>query len=96
MNISITIQDIGLNCTASGFPIPSIYWFHNDTIVEESSRIKFATSSGNDFGSVSSELMILGAESNDTGLYRCQAYIDDRPIAFSDEALILVQGMLII
>ena len=101
-NVSITVEDIILNCTVNGFPIPSISWFHNSTDIEKDNRSRVTvttyhlmeqTGQEMDFGIVVSNLVISNAGVNDTGLYQCQADTRIQDPVVSDEVTILVQGI---
>ena len=92
-----------MNCTVSGYPIPSVRWFHNSTEIEEDTRTNITnihmqddTNLQEDFGIVVSELVILNADVNDTGPYYCEADIGivDVSVAVSDIIEVLVQGNL--
>ena len=101
-NTSVSVDDIILNCTAAGFPVPSINWFHNDSIIQEqNSRINTTTYKMLSplFGgmiAVLGELVISMADVNDTGFYECQAtsFVGENISAVSNKALVLVQSML--
>ncbi len=89
-----------MNCTFSGFPLPSIRWFHNTSEILGDNRINITsthmqdqTNIDDDFGIFFSELIILSANVNDTGVYYCEAdtTVD---IATSDEITVLVQGII--
>lgn len=105
-NYSIHSEDIVLNCTVSGYPIPQVTWYQNNSEVDISiSRVTVTTYhtytsnnhvEGSSFGKVFSELEITGADVNDTGLYHCVAGIPSVH-QYSDESsdmsLVLVQGL---
>lgn len=106
MNVTINVDSISLECIASGFPLPTITWFQNDTMIDDDSRISIMLTSydsmtglfmPDSFGTVISVLTIENATVNDTGRYRCDAEsaVDVYEIASSTEALVLVQGLLI-
>ena len=66
INNSFTLQ-----CTAEGFPTPSIQWYLNNTMVTNTSnRYIVDTTSMN---SITSILRVIMANFNDTGLYHCEA-----------------------
>ena len=90
-----------MNCSASGFPVPSLTWFHNDTLIQQTNQVSIQTdvldsitNLADDFGVITSILTVSGADVNDTGLYRCDAnsIIDTYLTIMSNEALVLVQG----
>ena len=98
------LQDdvILLTCNVSGFPIPSITWWHNNTeVTEEVPRVNISTveyneSSGNStqFGRAISTLMIGTPNFNDSGHYSCQASssISSYAPVSSKNAIVIVQG----
>lgn len=105
INVTIDIEDIMLSCTATGFPLPTISWLHNDTVVSvdgESVTIESIPFTENplvspsDFGRITSILTIYNATTNDTGLYKCVADNGIPGPAESEEALVLVQGLVFI
>ena len=92
-----------MNCTVSGYPIPSVRWFHNSTEIVEDTRTNITninmqddTNLQEDFGIVVSELVILNADVNDTGPYYCEADIGiaDVSVAVSEIIDVIVQGNL--
>ena len=89
MPVNVTrIQDnITLTCSATGFPAPSITWFHNDTVVMASPRIVSIRSRYE----ISSTLTITNANTNDTGDYFCNITSTVGTVSTS-VALVLVQG----
>ena len=94
---------IVLSCNVSGFPIPSIIWLHNNTIVAgEVLRVNITTmdyDESNDdptkFGQAFSTLTISSPNVNDSGDYACQASISNNtfyPPVTSNSVIILVQS----
>ena len=66
INNSFTVE-----CTAEGFPTPSIQWYHNNTMITNSSnRYIVETTSMN---SITSTLRIIMADFTDSGMYHCEA-----------------------
>ena len=66
INNSFTLQ-----CTAEGFPTPSIQWYLNNTMITNTSnRYIVDTTSVN---SITSILRVIMANFTDTGLYHCEA-----------------------
>ena len=66
INNSFTLQ-----CTAEGFPTPSIQWYLNNTMITNTSnRYIVDTTSMN---SITNILIVIMANFNDTGLYHCEA-----------------------
>ena len=60
-----------LECTAEGFPAPSIQWYHNNTMISNSSnRYIVDTTSMN---SITSILRVIMGDFTDSGLYHCEA-----------------------
>ena len=66
INNSFTVE-----CTAEGFPTPSIQWYHNNTMITNSNnRYIVETTSMN---SITSILRVIMAGFNDSGVYHCEA-----------------------
>ena len=66
INNSFTLQ-----CTAEGFPTPSIQWYLNNTMITNTSnRYIVDTTSMN---SITSILRVIMADFTDTGLYHCES-----------------------
>jgi len=60
-----------LECTAEGFPTPFIQWYHNNTMINNSSnRYIVETTSMN---SITSIMTVIMADFTDSGLYHCEA-----------------------
>ena len=81
-----------LDCTAEGFPRPSIQWYLNNTIITDSSnRVIVNTTSMN---SITSTLTVMMAEFNDSGVYYCEAVSSQSGLATvnSDMVNITVVG----
>ena len=97
-NITFKEDDIMLLCNASGFPVPTVSWLHNDSDVTAETRLRIETQVGK--RSVLSILMIVNTSVtvNDSGEYVCTASsgITGLQDAVSTPALVLVQGMYII
>ena len=91
MNTNITtIEDVFLTCTASGYPIPSISWTHNDTDIDEDDN-RFNITESNGFQFVVSTLTVSGAMVNNSGEYVCNA-TNTFSTAIGGPAIVLVQG----
>ena len=66
INNSFTVE-----CRAEGFPTPSIQWYHNNTMITNSSnRYIVETTSMN---SITSILRVIMADFTDSGVYYCEA-----------------------
>jgi len=66
INNSFTVE-----CRAEGFPTPSIQWYHNNTVIANSSnRYIVETTSMN---SITSILRVIMANFTDSGVYHCEA-----------------------
>lgn len=88
MNVTIIEGIIILTCTATGFPSPTITWFHNDTLdVIES----YATETVNVY-TTKSTFTRSSPMTNDSGWYFCRAAIDGYDDVNSDIVTVLVQG----
>ena len=103
LNVS-RMDDIVLNCSFAGFPIPVMTWFHNNALVELSDRIEITnynlqeqTDLDSDYGVGVSELLISSAEVTDSGLYHCQAdfVLSDAP-AISEAVNVFVRGFILL
>ena len=84
-------ETLTLTCSAEGFPIPSIVWFMNNTMI--SNKITNVESTMN----TSSTLIISNANFNDSGMYYCQAVSSEFPDVnvTSTIAIITVVGELV-
>jgi len=60
-----------LECTANGFPRPSIQWYLNNTIITNSSNRNIIDATS--MNSITSTLIVMIAEFNDSGVYYCEA-----------------------
>ena len=70
MNFTVAnLENISLECEASGFPLPDFVWYHNDTILLESDRVTISETVGSE--SVMSRVGVTRAMANDTGSYLC-------------------------
>lgn len=88
-NVTST-ENLTLTCSANGFPLPEIVWLHNDSVVEDDTRITITDSpSGVD---IISMLMVVNTNFNDSGNYTCVATSPVFNDVMSREALVLIQG----
>ena len=94
----ITSQEVAINrgfrltCSAEGFPIPSIVWFMNNTMISNGMTIVQSTLNIN-----SSTLIISNPIFNDSGMYYCQAVSSEFPDVnvISTIAIVTIVGELI-
>ena len=97
VNVSIDTEDIELNCTVIGVPIPDITWTHNDSVLNSDDMFSdeiIIDTFEEDLGTRLSVLTIVSAQPNNTGNYSCNA---TSPVEFyeslmSDVVTVLVQG----
>ena len=85
-------RKVRLTCSAEGFPIPSIVWFMNNTMIGNGMTIVQSTLNIN-----SSTLIISNANFNDSGMYYCQAVSSEFPDlnVTSTTAIFTVVGKLV-
>ena len=97
VNVSINTENITLNCTAIGVPIPDITWIHNGSVLNSdvmfSDEIYFDTFE-DDVGTRLSVLTIVSAQPNNTGSYACNATspVELYESIMSEVVTVLVQG----
>ena len=84
-NLEGTIQ---LSCTVTGFPLPGIIWFHNNTL--EDSNLS-STDTINVYTTRSIFIKSM-AVLNDSGTYFCKAVIGGYDDMDSNMVIVLVQG----
>ena len=91
INVTIT-EDLVLECTADGFPLPSIEWTHNGTVVQADDRITITEVVSMEV-SLISRLTVSDTSLTDSGEYRCTA-MSTTPFTDvnSSLALVLIQG----
>ncbi len=95
-DIFIVLNDtFTLNCTASGFPVPSITWLHNNTQLNLPNRTNVVIVGNNTARSVVSVLTVTMATSVDTGNYSCRAEIPAAPPVESEDIFVILQGTVI-
>ena len=83
---------IMLNCTATGFPAPTITWFHNNTMEDDTSY----TSEMINVYTTRSIFIMSMPTTNDSGMYFCRAAVDGYDNVNSNTVTVLVQGECII
>ena len=81
-----------LSCSAEGFPIPSIVWFMNNTVIDDE-----LTDVNESINVNSSTLIISNADLHDSSMYYCQAVSSEFPDLniTSTVAIIVVVGKFI-
>ena len=87
--------DFMLTCSAEGFPIPSIEWFMNNTMITSGMTMTNIDALMN---IIDSTLMISNAAFSDSGVYYCEAMsneFDDDPSTTSEIAIVTVVGKLV-
>ena len=85
-----------LTCMASGFSTPTILWYHNGTLLNETERDNVEILSINDDTtySVTSYLNVTMAMTRDSGVYNCMAVtIPGHDAADSDVVTVIIQGL---
>ena len=94
VNVSIEVDNITLNCTARGFPIPTISWMHNGTLLTsmDANEVLIVTMDTQMLRTVGSTLVIYSALANNTGDYVCIASSPFYSNVTSTTARVLVQG----
>ena len=67
--------NVTFNCTASGFPKPTISWIKNNdsSALQSNLRVKFINSPMDDKSIQSQLLLIIGVKMEDFGKYQCKA-----------------------
>ena len=92
INITIT-EDLVLECSADGFPLPSIEWTHIGTVVQpDTVRITITEEMSMDV-TLTSRLSVSDTSLTDSGEYRCIAMSTAAfPDVNSSIALVLIQG----
>ena len=93
-NVTIT-EELVLECTASGFPVPVVSWIHNGTVIdpEESDQIVI-TQNLLSRQSLSS-LRVTSTTLNHSGDYICSAVSTGFNASTSQSVLVLVQCKLL-
>ena len=85
-----TSENFTLMCNATGYPVPSILWFHNGTAVNESSRITIVPQSSSRVSL--SVLSVSTAMATDSGMYTCNASSPEFQTVSSGTVNVLIQG----
>ena len=67
------VEDDTLNieCRASGYPLPSVRWYFEESLLNHSDRVRFTTAEKNLVGN--STLRISDMQYEDAGEYTCEA-----------------------
>ena len=67
--------NVTFNCTATGFPKPTISWIknNNSSALQSNLRVKFINSTMDDKSIQSQLLLIIGVKMEDFGKYQCKA-----------------------
>ena len=90
MNVT-TSENFTLMCNATGYPVPSILWFHNGTAVNGSSnRITIIPQSSSRVSL--SVLSVSTAVASDAGIYTCNASSPEFATVSSGLVNVLIQG----
>ena len=88
INVTIMEDDITLTCSSTGFPVPTIFWHHNDFAVTPLERVFFSNMSS--YYQINSTLTIRTAMFNDTGTYSCTATSSIASYSPVNSAVVLV------
>ena len=88
-NVTSFEGTIMLSCTATGFPTPTITWFHNNTMEDNATDIM---SQRINVYTTRSTLTVLEPATDDSGMYFCRAFIDGYDNSDSDIVTVLIQG----
>ena len=90
LNVTLIEGNIIQSCNATGFPLPSIQWYQNGTLVTEDDRTSISNLT--DSRSVLSTLTVSVAMTNDSGEYHCNASNTVGSVV-SDTVTVFVQGV---
>jgi len=77
-------DEVILNCNASGYPKPTVLWFHNSTIVQANGRV-LVLSNGS--------LVLREAVTSDVGFYVCIASSDNDIVTINVTLKLKVAGL---
>ncbi len=97
INVTVNENTFRLSCRANGYPLPSIVWLHNGSVINDTAdeRISITVDESEPDRTVNSSLIILSSILTDSGNYHCDVIIDSirsfSPVS-SKTALVLVQG----
>ena len=86
-NVTSFEGTIMLNCTATGFPAPTITWFHNNTMEDNTS---YTSGMINNYTTRSTFILSIPATSD--SMYLCRAAINGYDDVDSSRITVLVQG----
>ena len=96
LNVTSVEDNITLTCAASGYPLPSITWTHNGSVVLSGAtdRPDFSITNTSSGRMVQSVLYIPYAMMNDSGMYACNISSPPYDTITNGPILVLVQGNL--
>lgn len=89
--VSIKKDRVHLTCQATSDPFPTISWYFNDTLVNESNKYRISAKLLN-YTTSTSTLSVRRVESSDVGNYTC--YATNGASTAIDYGVISVNGML--
>ena len=83
-----------MTCNASGYPVPTILWTHNGTIVDENENDRATITPSTGSRSVLSVLTVSMGAINDSGDYACivSTSVNDFQNITGGPVTVLVQG----
>ena len=90
-NITST-EDLVLNCTATGFPVPEIIWIQNETQLDVLNRDDINVTEVVSDRHLMSTLRVTNTSVNASGLYACNASSPNFVAVMSEPVLVLIQG----
>ena len=87
-------ENFTLACNASGYPVPTIWWTHNGTTVDENEDDRAAITPSTGLRSVLSVLTVSMGAINDSGEYACivSSSVNDFQNITGGPVTVLVQG----
>ena len=89
---SVKRNRVYLTCQATGDPLPTISWYFNDTLVNESDKYQISTTLLN-YTTSTNTLTVRRVGSSDVGNYTC--YATNGASTATDYGVISVNGMLL-